>query len=404
MESTDAESRESLLHDQTRASNKLKEEASPPRTPFTTGSERPYRDRIFTIFFLTAILTTFILGIIASTHTDTLNLDTQLRLSHFNPTTNKCELTQQQTPKGSDFDPDSASAFVALAAIASLSSFALTIPLSLLLVSLLRRYTRPLLLLFAPFMPLLFLGLGLFWFLGIGLLCFWEYSEACATVRERTHITSVLYLPVVSALLAYELRKNWTGSAVENAVEALKMATGFWKEHFVLLVVNPLLLMGAMVVVNGPIFTFMWHAFNVGEIVPDFDVVNDPLKGCELAAGSLCCRAERPGWVYAYITFASFTAFWVLTVSASLQHLVVSGTVSLWYFAPTGSSAFGNIKRSLGNVYGPSFGTACNLGTIVTTLVVELMASLKKISDQVLKSNHQEKMPTIFKECFLRLS
>jgi len=97
------------------------------------------------------------------------------------------------------------------------------------------------------------------------------------------------------------------------------------------------------------------------------------MKGCELATGSPCCREERPGWVYAYITFAIFTAFWVLWVALSLSQLVMGGTVSHWYFAPTGSSTIGNIKRSLRNEH----------------------------SDQVLMNNCHS---SIFRGCFLRMS
>jgi len=73
---------------------------------------------------------------------------------------------------------------------------------------------------------------------------------------------------VWSGLLAHELWKNWKGSAFENGVQALSMAMEFLKEHFGLLTVNSVLLVGWMVFVNGPILMLMWSAFNVGEIVP----------------------------------------------------------------------------------------------------------------------------------------
>jgi hypothetical protein len=58
------------------------------------------------------------------------------------------------------------------------------------------------------------------------------------------------------------------------------------------------------------------------------------------------------------------------------------------------------------NAFGPSFGTACNLGTIVTMLVVALLGALKKVTDKVLKnsSRRQGMISSILQECFSWMS
>jgi hypothetical protein len=96
------------------------------------------------------------------------------------------------------------------------------------------------------------------------------------------------------------------------------MATHALKDHFFLLILNAVLLLGSMVLVNGPIFSFIWYALNNGKVVPNFDVVNDPSKGCDQATGYPCCHEERPGWTAAYITLACTTPSTFLLCQAGL--------------------------------------------------------------------------------------
>lgn len=56
--------------------------------------------------------------------------------------------------------------------------------------------------------------------------------------------------------------------------------------------------------VNGPIVTFIWYALNNGKIAPNFDVVNDPSKGCDQATGYPCCQRESPEWLNAHVILA----------------------------------------------------------------------------------------------------
>lgn len=65
---------------------------------------------------------------------------------------------------------------------------------------------------------------------------------------------------------------------------------------------------------------------------------------------------------------------WVVLVAGQLQILVVSGTISQWYF---GSSTKGTAKRAVRNAFGSSFGTAC-----LSSLMITISMVLKSFLDR----------------------
>jgi hypothetical protein len=301
-------------HEQHNNSSKLKDDDSTHISfpPEDTGGKRPYRDSIFTFLFLGTVFTTYGFGVVAFIRAD-FNLDSKLRLSKFNPNTNQCEIVQQGRQEDSDIDDSVFSALVTM--ILPLSALVLTLPAGLLLIYLLRRYTRGVLLVSAPLMPLLPLGCSVYWITW----CFGLNREFCVTsVRMSTHVFYIFNLPVISALLAFQLWQDWSRDSFKITVQVFKMATHALKDHFFLLILNAVLLLGSMVLVNGPIFSFIWYALNNGKVVPNFDVVNDPSKGCDQATGYPCCHEERPGWTAAYITLACTTPSTFLLCQAGL--------------------------------------------------------------------------------------
>jgi hypothetical protein len=179
-------------HEQHNNSSKLKDDDSTHISfpPEDTGGKRPYRDSIFTFLFLGTVFTTYGFGVVAFIRAD-FNLDSKLRLSKFNPNTNQCEIVQQGRQEDSDIDDSVFSALVTM--ILPLSALVLTLPAGLLLIYLLRRYTRGVLLVSAPLMPLLPLGCSVYWITW----CFGLNREFCVTsVRMSTHVFYIFNLLV----------------------------------------------------------------------------------------------------------------------------------------------------------------------------------------------------------------
>jgi len=382
--------REYLLPSQHKNSRNLKDESTQEislseDTGFTfKAGKRPYRDSVFTFLFLGAILLTYGFGIFAYTRAD-FNLDSKLRHSKFNPDTNQCEVLEE----GFHEDVHAYSMWLKLMIFLPICALLVTFPVGTFLFWLLRRYTRGVVLVANLLITLVPIGLCIFWFT-------WCYgiNGFCAQVLDvGVQVIYAVFYSALTALSVYRLCKTWSGNTFEASAQLLKMATDALKQHVLLLFLQPALFLGSLVLVNGPIFAFMWCALYNGKIVPNFDVVHAQ------ATGYPSCVERHPEWFTAYIRFACFTAFWVLMSTLQLQVMVVSGIISQWYFAPAGSSTSGNIKRSLRIAFGSSFGTACNLGTLVTSLVVALLGLLKKVTNRVANSSRQGMISVITRGC-----
>lgn len=174
-----------------------------------------------------------------------------------------------------------------------------SVPFGMLFVWWLHRYTRGVYLVTALLVPLFPLAFGLSLCYGEGGIC---------TIAKFPLLWQVLFMVfplAMSGLWVYKLRKNWSlRASFESIIQAFKTATHALTEHYFVLILNPILFLGSMVLVNGPIVSFIWYAFSNGKIVPDYDVIYDPSKGCDQAMGGPCCKEEWPGWLAAYVTLA----------------------------------------------------------------------------------------------------
>ena len=82
-----------------------------------------------------------------------------------------------------------------------------------------------------------------------------------------------------------------------------------------------------------------------------------------------CCTWELEHWVGGYFALVFFAAMWVFAAALECRMYVVGGVVSQWYFAPAGTTNFkGTTKTSLRNAFGPSFGTICYGGFVITAI------------------------------------
>lgn len=85
-----------------------------------------------------------------------------------------------------------------------------------------------------------------------------------------------------------------------------------------------------------------------------------------------CCKWEMESWVGSYYALALIAAIWVIATALECRMYVVGGVVSQWYFAPAGTRDFkGTTKSALKNAFGPSFGTICYGGFVIT--IIEML-------------------------------
>lgn len=356
------------------------------------ASRRPYQDSVFTFLFLATISTTYGWGMFAVSHAD-LNLDSKLRRSVFNPDTNQCEIAA--TGVHTEHVHTEQSAVLDLMVFLPMTALVAAFPTGFFLFWLLRRCTRGVVLMLSPLVALIPVVLCVGWVT-------WCYglSESCtAVIPLGIQVFYLAWFPFLAALSVYRLWQSWSENTFEALVQILKMATDALVQNFWLLVLQPVLFVVSLGLLIVPIFGFLWYAIWNGTIVPNIEAVHD--HACDIATGFPCCVERRSDWVTAYVYLACFTVFWVLMVTIHLQVMVVSGTISQWYFAPTGSPTNGNIRRALRIAFGPSFGTACNLGTIVTTLAVSLLGLLKKVVERVVNScSRHSLISAILRGCF----
>lgn len=85
-----------------------------------------------------------------------------------------------------------------------------------------------------------------------------------------------------------------------------------------------------------------------------------------------CCSWKLDSWVGAYYFLVCFAAIWAFSVALEFRMYVIGGVVSQWYFAPAGTTNFkGTTKTSVNNALGPSFGTICYGGFVIT--IIEML-------------------------------
>ena len=111
-----------------------------------------------------------------------------------------------------------------------------------------------------------------------------------------------------------------------------------------------------------------------GSIVPyaDEDVVHRD-GSCywadDLTTPVDCCAWEMDAWVPPFLSFASLVARWVALFFDQARNYVVGGTVSRWYFAPSGTVTFaGTTREFIGHAWHTSFGSLA-FGALVLAAV-----------------------------------
>ncbi|KAG0602861.1 hypothetical protein M758_10G047100 [Ceratodon purpureus] len=236
-------------------------------------------------------------------------------------------------------------------------TLALSGPLALGVLSLLRTYTKELVYATLPFIVLFPIALNLTWFI----VC--QLHIECRTEFDTSGqyaLFGMIFL--VCALMAYLIYSNW--DRIELTIRVVKTSSEALHQNLALLFVLPSLSLG-LVAFCVPFGIFMNYAYANGRLVPNPESIDQQDRGTYMP-----CVWEPAPWVPYYMYLSGFTILWSSMIMAQIQVLTISGTISQWYFAQAGSSTLSATKRALSVAFGPSFGTACLSGLVVAILRV----------------------------------
>lgn len=231
-------------------------------------------------------------------------------------------------------------------------TFVLSVPFIIGILWLLKAFAKQLVYTCLPLFVLIPVLLNIFWFVACTVT-----NECQEAFNLAGRIAVFVFIFVLCGIFAWIIFSNWgrvdlTICIMQTAAEALLRNWG-------LLLVLPSLTL-ALLIYLVPFVVFLIYAYMNG------DIVATPDSYCEGEAVTDCCSWSVSSWVPAYFVLAIFTALWSALTMAEAQIYSISGTIAQWYFATTGSRVTGSIRHSLGNAFGPSFGTVCFSGLVLS--------------------------------------
>jgi hypothetical protein len=147
-------------------------------------------------------------------------------------------------------------------------------------------------------------------------------------------------------------------------------------------------LQGGMFVLLVPLFVSIMAAVINGKVI--FNPERSMESGgahCVDAEGQdvMCCAWQTEPYVAPLVALIILTLSWTSFIGAEVRTFTVAGTIAQWYFAPAvteGSKAAsgGRVGRSLAAALGPSFGSLCFGGLVLTVVNI-----LRNILEQLRK-------------------
>ena len=324
---------------------------------------RPFQDISFTIIFLLLILVSVSFGIYGVIHS---NPDYQMIESASYKPGEGCSI-----PEGMRSEPMSTSdarrqiAYIIMPQVLKSVIFqergpsntpiwitlgltlALSGPIALFLLYLLRKYTKELVYATVPIFVLLPIALDLTWFI----LCL-RSIECRGEVDTKGQAVLFGVILLMCALMIYVIYSNW--DRVDFTVRVVKTSSEALNQNLALIFVLPGLSL-ALVVFCVPIITFMGFAYTNGKLVPNPDIIDHPAlyrapslveQHCG-GADIPCCVWKPAAWVPYYMYLSGFALLWSSMIMAQIQVFTISGTIAQWYFAQAGSSIMNATQRAL---------------------------------------------------------
>lgn len=228
----------------------------------------------------------------------------------------------------------------------------LSVPFIFGLLWLLKEFAKQVVYICLPLFILIPIALNIFWFVACTVS-----SECQEAFTLFGRIAAFAFIFLLCGIFVWIIVSNWY--RVELTIRIMQTSAEALLKNWRLLLILPSLTFVLLIYII-PFVVFLIYAIMNGELVAGSD------SYCEGDAATDCCTWKVDGWVPAYYVLAIFTVLWSALVMAEAQVYTISGTIAQWYFAATGSRVTGSIRHSLRNAFGPSFGTVCFSGLVLS--------------------------------------
>ncbi|XP_073270580.1 uncharacterized protein [Primulina huaijiensis] len=220
----------------------------------------------------------------------------------------------------------------------------LSLPFVLLVLLLLKRYTKQIVYASLPFFVIVPIFINVSWFVAC------TVSSRCSDAFPLSYrILVLIFVFLIIGVIVWIFIVNW--HRVELTVSIIGVAANALSSNLGLFGVLPSLTLG-LFVYYVPIVFFLIYSSSNGKIVPRKE------------NGEHYCVWKQDRWVPAYYTLAIFTMLWSATAMVEAQVYVISGTIAQWYFSKDELRPKRAIRSSLRNAFGHSSGTICFSGLI----------------------------------------
>ncbi|TYH88695.1 hypothetical protein E1A91_D01G196000v1 [Gossypium mustelinum] len=309
---------------------------------------RPFKDLPFLILFLLFVLCTFAFGIFSIFHRN----DNYSNVSAFTYDSNSTSCVQDTSflssqlwvSETSFFALSSSSLWTYLVWTLVITSV-LSVPICLLLLLLLKHYTKQIVYVLLPFFIIMPVFFDVYWFVACTL------SSSCSDAFPLVYrILVLIFILLIVGVIVWIIVANW--HRIELTVRIIGVASDALSRNLGLFLVIPLLTVGLLAYYASIVVFLVFSRFN-GKIV------------AKESNGEYTCVWKQDSWVPAYFTLAILTMLWSLTSMVEAQVYVTSGTIAQWYFSKDDTKPHRSIRRSLRNAFGPSSGTICLSGLLV---------------------------------------
>ncbi|MFQ6622775.1 hypothetical protein Gotur_001644 [Gossypium turneri] len=309
---------------------------------------RPFKDLPFLILFLLFVLCTFAFGIFSIFHRN----DNYSNVSAFTYDSNSTSCVQDTSflssqlwvSETSFFALSSSSLWTYLVWTLVITSV-LSVPICLLLLLLLKHYTKQIVYVLLPFFIIMPVFFDVYWFVACTL------SSSCSDAFPLVYrILVLVFILLIVGVIVWIIVANW--HRIELTVRIIGVASDALSRNLGLFLVIPLLTVGLLAYYASIVVFLVFSRFN-GKIV------------AKESNGEYTCVWKQDSWVPAYFTLAILTMLWSLTSMVEAQVYVTSGTIAQWYFSKDDTKPHRSIRRSLRNAFGPSSGTICLSGLLV---------------------------------------
>ncbi|KAK1261637.1 hypothetical protein QJS04_geneDACA001179 [Acorus gramineus] len=319
---------------------------SEPEYPLITFNHgpRPFKDLPFLLLFALLSLSTFAFGLFSVFHH---NPHRDPSSFSYDPSSSSCAALRSHSPNRIlESQPSALWKDLIWTLVITL---ALSAPIALFLLWLLRRHAKQVVYGCLPFFVLAPAFFNVYWFVACTM-----NSKCSASFGLAYRIVVLVFVFVLIGIIGWIIVANW--HRIELTIRIIGVAGEALARNLGLFGVLPLMTLG-LLVYFAPVVVFMVYARMNGRVLPRMG-----------SSGLYNCVWKQDKWVPAYFALAILTMLWSAVAMVEAKVYVISGTIAQWYFSKEDSRPGRSIRSSLRHAFGPSFGTVCFSGLIMAAV------------------------------------